>query len=395
MHWISQVIAVTQFAIQTIPRRLGSSLAAAFGIAGVVAVLVGVLSIAQGVARTMAQSSSDSNAIVLRSGSTDEMMSILVGDDVRVIADAPGIVRTNDGPLASGELFVLLELNSKTTGTAVNVPLRGLQRGAFEIRNDWKIIEGRNFEWGRNEVVVGQGAQIEFAGLDLGSKIEVGDDDWEVVGVFTASGGVAESEIWADAAVVQPAYRRGNSFQSVSVRLVSEDAFQSFKDHLTTDPRISVKVMRQSEFYAGQGSMLTGLITGLGTLIASLMAIGAIFGALNTMYTAVSARTREIATLRALGFGSGPIVVSVLAESLALAVVGGVAGSGAAYLAFDGFRAATLNWASFSQVAFAFEVTPGLLIHGTIYAAIIGLVGGFFPAIRAARMTVATALREQ
>jgi putative ABC transport system permease protein len=394
MNWISQVVAVTGFAVRTVPRRWGSSLAAAFGIAGVVAVLVGVLSIAQGIARTMAQSADDANAIVLRSGSTDEMTSILSNDDVKFIADAPGIARTGDGALVSGELFVLLELDSRSTGTAVNVPLRGLQKGASAIRRDWTIVEGRSFEWGRNEVVVGRGAQLEFAGLNVGNLIEVGDASWEVVGVFTAAGGVAESEVWADAAVVQPAYRRGNSFQTAAVKLESAAAFQGFKDHLTTDPRLSVKVQRQSDFYAEQGSVLTALIKGLGTLIASLMALGAIFGALNTMYTAVSARTREIATLRALGFGAGPIVISVLAESLALAVIGGLVGGGAAYLAFDGFRAATLNWASFSQVAFAFDVTPGLLVHGTVYAAVIGLVGGFFPAVRAARMPVATALRE-
>ena len=395
MGWLNQILVVTRFALQTVPRRLGSSLAAAFGIAGVVAVLVGVLSIAQGIQRTMSQSAADDNAIVLRSGSPDEMTSILAGEEVRIIADAPGIARGDTGALASGELFVIIELDNRSTGMAVNVPLRGLQRAAPEIRNDWHIVDGRPFEWGRNEVIVGRGAQLEFEGLDLGDKLEVGDELWEVVGVFSAGGGVSESEIWADAAVVQPAYRRGNSFQSVAIRLESADAFQTFKDHLTTDPRLSVKVLRQSDFYADQSTLLTGLITGLGTLIASLMAVGAIFGALNTMYTAVSARTKEIATLRALGFGAAPVVISVLAESLALAVIGGLAGGAAAYVAFDGFRAATLNWSSFSQIAFAFEVTPGLLVHGTIYAAIIGLIGGFFPAWRAARMPVATGLREQ
>lgn len=395
MGWLNQILVVTRFALQTVPRRLGSSLAAAFGIAGVVAVLVGVLSIAQGIQRTMSQSAADDNAIVLRSGSPDEMTSILAGEEVRIIADAPGIARGDTGALASGELFVIIELDNRSTGMAVNVPLRGLQRAAPEIRNDWHIVDGRPFEWGRNEVIVGRGAQLEFEGLDLGDKLEVGDELWEVVGVFSAGGGVSESEIWADAAVVQPAYRRGNSFQSVAIRLESADAFQTFKDHLTTDPRLSVKVLRQSDFYADQSTLLTGLITGLGTLIASLMAVGAIFGALNTMYTAVSARTKEIATLRALGFGAAPVVISVLAESLALAVIGGLAGGAAAYVAFDGFRAATLNWSSFSQIAFAFEVTPGLLVHGTVYAAIIGLIGGFFPAWRAARMPVATGLREQ
>lgn len=395
MRWFSQVGIVTRFALQTLHQRKGSSLAAAFGIAGVVAVLVGVLSIAGGISRTVSQSGGEDQAIILRSGATDEMMSILMGEDVKIIADGPGIQATANGPLASGELFVLIDRNNKTTGSEVNVPLRGVQPTAFDVRGTLEMIEGRPFGWGRNELIVGQGAAAEFAGLGVGATIELGESDWQVVGIFAASGGISESEIWCDAAVLQPAYRRGNSFQSVYVKLESEDAFQSFKDALTTDPRLSVKVLRQSEYYADQTSLLRNLVTGLGTLIASLMALGAIFGALNTMYTAVSSRTREIATLRALGFGAGPVVISVLAESLVLALVGGLIGGGLAYLAFDGYRAATINWSSFSQMAFAFDVSAGLLVRGTIYAAVIGLIGGLLPAIRAARMPVATALREQ
>ncbi len=395
MNWFSQVFVVTRFALQTLHQRKGSSLAAAFGIAGVVAVLVGVLSIAGGIARTVSQSAGDDKAIILRSGATDEMMSILMGEDVKIIADGPGLAKSASGPLASGELFVLIDRKNKTTGSEVNVPLRGIQPPAFDVRGTVNIVAGRPFEWGRNELIVGQGAAAEYSGLELGGTIELGESNWEVVGIFTAEGGVGESEIWCDAAVLQPAYRRGNSFQSVYVKLVSEGHFQAFKDALTTDPRLSVKVLRQSDYYADQTSLLRGLITGLGTLIASLMALGAIFGALNTMYTAVSARTREIATLRALGFGAGPVVISVLAESLVLALVGGLIGGGLAYLAFDGYRAATLNWSSFSQLAFAFDVSAGLLVRGTVYAAVIGLIGGFLPAIRAARMPVATALREQ
>lgn len=395
MRWLSQVAVVTRFALQTLHQRKGSSLAATFGIAGVVAVLVGVLSIAGGIAQTVSQSGGDDKAIVLRSGATDEMMSILMGEDVKIIADGPGIVASASGPLASGELFVLIDRKNKNTGSEVNVPLRGVQPAAFDVRGSVSLVAGRHFEWGRNELIVGQGAAAEFAGLDPGDTIELGESNWEVVGIFVAGGGIGESEIWCDAAVLQPAYRRGNSFQSVYVKLDSAAAFQPFKDALTTDPRLSVKVLRQSEYYADQTSLLRNLVTGLGTLIASLMAVGAIFGALNTMYTAVSSRTREIATLRALGFGAGPVVVSVLAESLVLALVGGLVGGGLAYLAFDGYRAATINWSSFSQMAFAFNVSPGLLFRGTVYAAVIGLIGGLLPAVRAARMPVATALREQ
>jgi putative ABC transport system permease protein len=243
-------------------------------------------------------------------------------------------------------------------------------------------------------VVVGKGAATEFSGLDLGASLRVGKNLWSVVGVFEAEGGAAESEIWTDAAVLQATYQRGNSFQSVMARLTSAQAFDQFKDDLTSDPRLSVKVLRQTEYYAEQSEVVSNLITTLGFLVATLMGIGAVIGALNTMYSAVSARTREIATLRALGFGAFPVVASVLAESLALAVVGGAAGCGLAYAACDGFRAATMNWQSFSQVAFAFAVTPRLLVEGVIYAAVIGLIGGLFPALRAARLPVATALRE-
>jgi putative ABC transport system permease protein len=215
------------------------------------------------------------------------------------------------------------------------------------------------------------------------------------VGVFEADGGLAETEIWVDALVLQPAYQRGNSYQAVYAKLESPDDFQSFKDALTSDPRLTVSPMRETEYYAEQSAVLYNLITGLGTLVAVIMGLGAVFGALNTMYTAVSARAREIATLRALGFHSGPVIVSVLTESLLLALVGGSIGAVLAWLAFDGFRAATLNWASFSQVAFAFEVSPALLARGIIFALVIGLVGGLFPAVRAARQPVSEALREQ
>jgi putative ABC transport system permease protein len=394
LNWLRQVTSLTQFNLKSIWGHKGSAAAAIFGIAGVVAVLVAVLSIAQGFRHAMTVSGSPETAIVMRSGADTEMMSGLGGPDTRIIADAEGVARGADGPLASAELFVIINLPKRSTGTDANVPLRGVERPAFEVRNGIEIVEGRRFEWGRNEVIAGAGAAIEFEGLDVGSQIQVGKNAWTVVGVFTENGGISESEIWTDAAVLQPAYRRGNSFQAVYARLDSPDVFQDFKDRLTTDPRLNVKVLRQPEYYAEQSTMVTNLITGLGTLVASLMGVGAVFGALNTMYTAVSSRNREIATLRALGFGGTPVVVSVLLESLVLALVGGSVGAGLAYVVFDGFRAATINWQSFAQVAFAFDVTPGLLLQGILFAAVIGLVGGLLPAIRAARLPVATALRE-
>ncbi len=394
-NWLAQVFAVTQFSMRSLPQRKGSSAAAMLGIAGVVAVMVGVLSIAQGVLRTMESSAGEKNAIVLRSGADSEMMSGLGGDDTRIIAEAPGIARDETGAaLASPELFVIINLPMRSTGTDANVPLRGVQAQAIKVRDSFELVEGRMFEWGLNEVVVGTGAQQQFAGLDIGSGIEVGQEKWPVVGVFETNGGLAESEIWVDAAVLQPAYRRGNSFQSVYVKLNSRDSFDEFKDTLTSDPRLNVKPMREADYYASQSTVVYNMITGLGTLIAVIMGLGAIFGALNTMYTAVSGRTREIATLRALGFRAGPVVISVVSESLILAFAGGLIGAGLAWLAFDGYRAATLNWASFSAITFAFDVNSGLLIQGIIFAMVIGLIGGLFPAIWAARQPVAHALRE-
>jgi len=393
-NWVAQIFAVTLFSMRSLPQRKGSSAAAMLGIAGVVAVMVGVLSIAQGVQKTMESSAGDKNAIVLRSGAESEMMSGLGGDDTRIIAEAPGIARDESGALASPELFVIINLPMRTTGTDANVPMRGVTTQATKVRDSFELIEGRMFEWGLNEVIVGGGAQQQFAGLDIGSSIEVGQEAWPIVGIFGTDGGLAESEIWVDAAVLQPAYRRGNSFQSVYVKLSSRDAFDEFKDTLTSDPRLNVKPMREAEYYDSQSTIVYNMITGLGTLIAVIMGLGAIFGALNTMYTAVSGRTREIATLRALGFRAGPVVISVVSESLILAFAGGLIGAGLAWLAFDGYRAATLNWASFSAITFAFDVNAGLLIQGIIFAMVIGLIGGLFPAIRAARQPVALALRE-
>ena len=393
-NWLSQITSVTRFSLQTVPERKGSAAAAVFGIAGVVAVFVGVLSIAQGLRQTMVTTAVPEGVIVLRSGADSEMMSGFSRESTRIISEAPGIARDGEGVLASAELFVIINLPKRTTGTDANVPMRGVERAAPRVRDDFRIVEGRMFAWGRNEIIVGTAAAREFAGLDVGNKLEVGRNAWEVVGIFATNGDLSESEIWTDAKVLQPAYRRGDSFQSVHVRLTSAGSFQEFKDALTSDPRLNVKVARQDEFYAEQSVVVIGLITGLGTLIAAMMGLGAIFGALNTMYTAVAERTREIATLRALGFRSGPVIASVLSEALILALVGGLIGGGLAYFAFDGFRAATMNWQSFSQVGFAFAVTPGLLIQGAVYSALIGLVGGLFPAIRAARLPVATALRE-
>jgi putative ABC transport system permease protein len=394
INWFSQIASVTKFGLMSVPQRRGAVTATVIGIAGVVVVLVGVLSIAAGFKQAMTVSGSPDGAIVMRSGADSEMVSGLSRESTRVIADSPGVARAAQGPLASAELFVIINLPKRSTGMDANVPLRGVEAAALQVRDQVKIIRGRMFEWGKDEVIVGSGAAREFVGMDVGSKIKVGRYEWPVVGIFSANGGVAESEIWSDAKVLQAAYNRGDSFQSVFAKLESADAFLNFSNSLASNPQLNVKVVRQSEYYAEQSVTLTRLITTLGFLIAFLMAIGAVFGALNTMYSAVSARTREIATLRALGFGRGAVVVSLMIESLLLALVGGAIGGSLAYVAFNNFHTSTMNWQSFSQITFAFRVTPELLVRGVVWAALIGLIGGLFPAIRAARLPIAAALRE-
>ena len=387
--------AIAAVSLQTLPQRGGASVAAAFGIAGVVAVMVGVLSIGEGFRHAMPRSEHDDGVIVMRSGADGEMSSGMSLEETRVIADAPAIAIVGGVKAVSAELFVIINLPMKATGTDANVPLRGIQPGGYAVRPEFRLLEGRLFEPGKNEMIVGSGAAREFAQLEVGDTTVVGQSEWKVVGVFSVGGGIAESEIWTDAANLQSAYRRGNAFNSVRLRLSRGDAesFMSFRDSMTSDPRVNAKVIRREEYYAEQSAQVSALINVLGGLIAFLMGLGAVFGALNTMYSSVSVRHQEIATLRALGFGAVPIVVSVMIESLALALFGGLIGGSFAYLAFDGFQAATLNWQSFSQVTFAFDVTPSLLVKGVLYASLIGLVGGVFPAVRAARLPISSALR--
>jgi len=392
-NWLSQVTAMTGMGLSTVLERKGSSIATIFGIAGVVLVFVAVLSIAAGFRRTMVVSGDPGVAMVMRAGSDTEMMSIFGGWSVRWISDAPGIARSDMGPLVSGQLFVIINLPKRSSGTDANVPLRGVDAKAFDVMESIRIVAGRRFQPGRGEVIVGAGAARAFAGLDLGSMLQVGRHQWRVVGIFEADGGLPESEIWTDAIVLQGAYERGNSYQSVLARLETPDAFDAFRAAIEADPRLSVKVMRQTDYFIEQSATVFRVITGLGVIIAVLMAVGATFGALNTMYTAVSSRTREIATFRALGFGGGAVIISVLAESMCLALIGGGIGAALGFVVFDEFQASTMNWQSFSQVAFELDVTPRLLVGGMAGSLVIGLLGGIFPAFRAARMPVAMALR--
>ena len=392
-QWFSQVWAVTLLNLRTVGQRRGSSAATVFGVAGVVMVFVAVLSIAEGFRATLASTGSPAGVIVLRGGSDGEMMSGISRSDTHIIADGPGVAASTYGRAASSELYVVVNLPKRSTGTPANVPLRGVSRPVFDVRKDVRLVAGRPFQWGRNELIAGTGAAQEFGGLDVGSTVRLGEATWKVVGLFSSGGSLSESELWADAEVLMPAYRR-TMFQSVHLELTSPQAFDRFKDALTADPRLDVKVVREAEYYTDQSQTLTAIISTLGYGITVLMAVGAIFGAVLTMYSAVASRTREIATLRALGFGSSPVAVSVLAESLVLAAAGGVIGGALAYLIFNGYHTSTLNWRTFSQVTFAFRVTPRLLVTAIVVTLPMGLIGGLFPAIRAGTMPIAGALRE-
>jgi putative ABC transport system permease protein len=390
----SQVLAVTGVNLRSISQRMGSSTVAVIGIAGVVLVFLGVLSIAEGFRKAMTDVGDPQTVIVMRAGSDTEMTSGLGGDTARIIMDTPGIMRDEQGAVASSELFVIVGHPTKKDTSDANLPLRGVSPAVLKVRPAVKVVEGRMFTPGTNEIVVGRAASQQFAGLTVGSTQHWGQNTWQVVGIFDAQGSVAESEIWCDARVLQPAYRRGNSYQSVYVRLERPEGFQAFKDALTSNPQISVTPIREPDYYAAQSEVLHMIIRTIGFIIAGLMGIGAIFGAVNTMYTAVATRTREIATLRALGFGGFPVVFSVLTEAVFLAVVGGVIGGAAAWLAFDGYQTSTMNFQSFSQVAFSFAVTPALLGQALAYSVLMGVLGGIFPAVRAARLPIVTALRE-
>jgi putative ABC transport system permease protein len=394
VNFLKQTIAVTMVNLRTIPHRLGSSAVAAIGIAGVVIVLVSVLSIAQGFAYAMSAAGSPVRAMVMRSGADSEMTSGLAGAEVDLIKQAPGLRRDGQTPMASAEMYVIIDIPKISTDTSANVPMRGIEPPGTTVREEFSIAEGRMFNFGTNEVIAGRGASVNFKGLTVGSTIVSGQSTWQVVGLFETDGSVAETEIWCDVRTLQGVYRRGNSFQSLLARLDSSQSFEMFRDYLTSNPQLNVQVRREQDYYAQQSRALTGLIRTVGFGIAALMGVGAVFGAILTMYTAVSTRSREIATLRALGFNTTSVVVSVLAESLALAAIGGAIGGTLAYLAFNGYQTSTMNFSTFSQVAFAFQVTPQLLGLGIFYALTMGLVGGLFPALRAARLPIPSALRE-
>ncbi len=381
--------------VRSVAARWKTAVVSVLGIAGTVGVFVAMLAMAKGFQATLIASGSTSNAIIRRAGASSEMDSGVSLDQARVIADATQIARSATGePLVSPEMVVIGAFQLKKSGTDANVQVRGMNPLVLEVRPSVTMVEGRFFEAGLAELVVGSNALETYQGFDLGSTVSFGSQDWKVVGIFNAGGSAFDSEIWADHTVLAQAFKRStNSYSSITARLNSPTDFDAFKDTLTSDPRLTVQVEREQDYYAKQSQMVSTLIRVLGFLVAFVMAIGAVFGALNTMYSAVAARAREIATMRALGFGGGSVILSFLFESLLISLVGGILGC-IAVLPLNGFTAGTMNWQTFSHLAFAFKVTPDLLLAGIIFALVMGLIGGVLPAVRAARLQVAHALRE-
>jgi len=380
--------------LRSVRQRWTSTVVAVLGIAGTVSVFVAMMAMAQGFRATLVASGSPDNAILLRAGAGNEMSSAFSLDQVKVVEDLAGVARGSSGPLVSPEVVVIAAFPLRTTGTDANVQVRGVSPRVLDVRSSVKITSGRFFNPGLAELVVGRNAASSYAGFDVGNRLKFGGGTWEVVGIFDAGGSAFDSEAWCDANVLNQTYQRPqNIFQSMTVRLESPAAFATLKDGITTDPRLTLSVDGEQSYYGKQSASMTRLITILGSLVAFVMAIGAVFGALNTMYSAVAERKREIATMRALGFGGGSVVFSFVLESLLIALLGGVLGC-IIVLPINGLTTGTMNWQTFSHIAFAFRITPALLVSGIIFALAMGLVGGVPPAIRAARRPVATTLRE-
>lgn len=380
--------------VRSVKARWASAIVAVLGIAGTVGVFVAMLSLARGFRATLVASGSYGNALVLRAGAPSEMMGAITLDSVKIIQDAPGVARDSSGPLVTQEVVGVMPFPLLSTGTDANVQVRGVSGNVLLVRPSVKIVKGRMFQPGVSELIVGKNASASYAGLTLGNTVNFGGGHWLVTGIFDAGGSSFDSEVWCDARIFNEALKRPeNVFQSVTVHLATPESFQQFKDAVTADPRMNVDITREVDYYAKQSRTMTTLITVLGGVVASIMAIGAVFGALNTMYSAVAERGREIATMRALGFGGAAVVISFLVEALLISFVGGVVGC-LAVLPLNGLTTGAMNWQTFSHLAFAFKITPELLVKGILFALVMGVLGGLLPAIRAARLPVATALRE-
>ena len=385
-------LAATRIGIASLPQRWGASSVIVVGIAGVVGVLVAMLAMGEGFQSTLDSTGDDTTAIVLRGGSQAETNSVITRDQVPLLGTLPGVARDAQGrALLSAELSQVVNLVSKSDGTDVNAQFRGVGDMAWAVHDKVKIVQGRAFKPGLREIVVGQGAQGQFRDMDVGRTLTLGNQTWTVVGVF-ASGDAHDSELWTDVQTLATTYQRG-AYQSISARTEGKPGFEQFKAAVAADPRLKLDVETTRTYYRKQGGNLNTLISILGTVIGAIMAVGAVFGALNTMYAAVATRAREIATMRAIGFRGLPVVTAVMLETMLLALVGGLLGCAVAWLVFNGYSVSTIG-SNFSAVVFKFHVSPELLWSGLKWALGIGLVGGLFPALRAARLPITTALRE-
>jgi putative ABC transport system permease protein len=380
--------------LRSVRARWISAIVAVVGIAGTVGVFVAMLALAHGFQATLVASGSPENAIIMRAGATSEMTGSVTLDQVRIIEDAPGVAREDGKPLVSPEVVVIANFPLKSTGTDANVQVRGVSENAMKVRDNIRIVQGRFFQPGLSELVIGKNVSNSYAGLSLGNTVHFGGGSWKIVGVFDAGGSAFDSEVWGDSHVIQEVYKRpAYIYQSVTAHLTSPAAMKEFKDALTADPRMTVQIEPEIDYYRKQSQGLATLIRVLGGTVAFIMGIGAIFAALNTMYSAVAERSREIATMRAIGFGSFSMVLSFVFEALLISFIGGLIGC-VAVLPLNGFTTGAMNFQTFSHLAFAFQVTPLLLGIGLIFALIMGLVGGVPPAIRAASRPVVLALRD-
>jgi putative ABC transport system permease protein len=387
-----QIAAVTLMNLKSLPQRLWPSLSTVVAVALVVVVLLAFLAMTNGFQQTLLSSGAQDIAIILRGGSQAEVASVVTRDQVRLVEEAPGIAKITDGkPAVSAELYLVVDGVKRSSGTKSNLPLRGIGREGASVRKGIALVAGRMFAPGSSEIVVGKALLREFDGFELGQTVVFGAGRWTVVGVFAAEGSVFESEIWADLPVVQSFFRRDNVFQTIRARLVSPEALAELRRYVDTDPRLKLEVKSEAAYFADQASRTADLVHKLGWPLAIAMAFGALAGALNTMYSAVAARATEIATLRAIGFGCLASFVGALVESLLLAALGGVVGAVATLLVFQGLTASTLG-ASFTQIVFSFRLTPSIAVEGLTLALIVGLIGGLFPAIRAARMPIVLGL---
>ena len=382
-----EIAAVTWMNLTNLGSRASASLIIVVGIGGVVAVLLGLMAMSNGFRAALTETARSDRVLILRGDATSEISGSIDSDQLGIIATAPGI------DVASGEIIVTIALRERGSGTDVDAAGRGVSAEGFELRDEVEIVAGRNFEPGTSEIIVGIRAAARYEGLDVGDRIKARTTTWVVVGHFSAAGTAVESEIWLDRSVGQDVYRRSGSVSVARARLSGEVSVQELSDRFEKDPRLRLAVIPETEFFAQQTEDRTALINAFAYFIATIMAIGAVLAALNTMYVAVGRRTTEIATLRTLGFSGGSVVVSVLVEAMLLALVGGLAGALLVYLALDGYATSTFNDASSTQVAFSFRVTPDLALTGILWALVLGFVGGLMPALRAANLPLTEALR--